>query len=68
MTNDDNTYVPVSCDMHSQYELLIMHNCSIELNWQNENGDEFSETVKPQDSCAEQSYNVAVATVNPIIV
>ena len=46
---DDKPYVPVSCDLHSKFELLIMHNSLVELDWQNENGEIFSQTVKPKD-------------------
>lgn len=42
-------YIPVSCDMHSQFELLIMHNSSIKLDWQDENGQSFSQPVNPKD-------------------
>ena len=46
---DDEAYIPVSCDIHSQFELLIMHNSSIQLDWQDENDKIFSEIVKPKD-------------------
>ena len=46
---DDKGYIPVSCDIHSQFELFIMHNSSIQLDWQDENDKTFSEIVKPRD-------------------
>ena len=46
---NDKAYIPVSCDMHSQFELLIIHNSLIQLDWQDENDKTFSEIVKPRD-------------------
>lgn len=30
---NDNGYVPVSCDLHSQYELAIMRRTHLEIDW-----------------------------------
>ena len=46
---DDKPYVPVSCDLHSEFELLIMHDSTLQLNWQDETGNQFNSTVKPKD-------------------
>jgi len=38
MTNDSeqktSMYQPVSCDMHSELEVLIMHNSKVKIKWQ----------------------------------
>ena len=47
MTNDD--YKPVSCAMHSELELAIMHKQVMELCWQNESGEMRTENVVPVD-------------------
>ena len=46
---DEKPYIPVSCDLHSEFELLIMHNRTLELNWQDNNGKQFNSRVKPKD-------------------
>ena len=33
MKPEDDTYQPVSCELHSQYELAIMHKNRLELSW-----------------------------------
>jgi len=33
MKNENNPYQPVSCELHSQYELAIMHKNKLELSW-----------------------------------
>lgn len=33
MENENNHYQPVSCELHSQYELAIMHKSKLELSW-----------------------------------
>lgn len=36
MNNNEDTYKPVSCDLHSQYELAIMHKNKLQLSWLSE--------------------------------
>lgn len=45
---DDTNYIPVSCDLHSQYELAIMHNSKLELSWLEDN-EPVTATVIPRD-------------------
>ncbi|MCW8901779.1 MAG: hypothetical protein OQK75_03200 [Gammaproteobacteria bacterium] len=33
MNNQNDKYIPISCDLHSQYELAIMHKNMLELSW-----------------------------------
>lgn len=33
MNNKDDSYQPISCDLHSQYELAIMHKNKLQLSW-----------------------------------
>ncbi len=47
MTN--NTYTPISCDLHSQYELAIMHKNTLLLQWQDESGQQHEEKLTPLD-------------------
>ena len=47
--SDNKPYTPVSCDMHSEFELLIMRNKKIKLCWQNEQGSKHSSIAWPKD-------------------
>jgi Rho-binding antiterminator len=49
-------YKPISCDLHSQYELWIMRGQDIKLAWQDETGITHIERVKPVDVRAESGY------------
>jgi len=42
-------YKPISCDMHSQYELWIMRGQDIKLVWRDDRGITCIERVKPAD-------------------
>ena len=46
-------YKPISCDLHSQYELWIMRREEIKLAWLDDNGVTHIERVKPVDVRAE---------------
>ena len=46
-------YKPISCDLHSQYELWIMRGEEIKLAWLDDNGVTRIERVKPVDVRAE---------------
>jgi len=45
----DSPYTPVSCAVHSEYELAIMHKQLLEMTWQGEDGQEYSDLVTPLD-------------------
>lgn len=47
MMNDD--YKPVSCAMHSEYELAIMHKQRLVITWKNDLGETRTEEVMPTD-------------------
>lgn len=42
-------YRPVSCQVHSEYELAIMRRTRLPLRWQDERGREFQALVLPLD-------------------
>ena len=49
MDSNEDTYKPVSCDLHSQYELAIMHKNKLHLSWLSD-GEVVTETnVLPLD-------------------
>lgn len=46
---EDNTYQPVSCELHSEYELAIMHKNKLCLTWLEE-GESVTKTgITPVD-------------------
>ena len=49
-------YKPISCDLHSQYELWIMRGQYIKLVWRNAQGVSHIGRVKPLDVRAESGY------------
>ena len=61
---DDKPYIPVSCDLHSEFELLIMHNRALELNWQDNNGKQFKSKVKPKDLQTRKSEEFLIVVDN----
>jgi Rho-binding antiterminator len=61
---DDKPYIPVSCELHSEFELLIMHNRALELNWHDKNGKYFNSTVHPKDLQTRKSEEFLVAVDN----
>lgn len=46
MSNDE-TYQPISCALHSEYELAIMHKQTLHLSWKDEHGNIQSADVMP---------------------
>ena len=49
MDTKNDTYLPISCELHSQYELAIMHKNKLFLSWLTE-GKQVTETgVSPLD-------------------
>ena len=63
MNKDDNKYQAISCDLHSQYELAIMHKNKIQLVCQSE--DDMS-IVTPIDleTRDKAEYLIAVTSDN----
>lgn len=49
MSNDKDTYTPIDCDLHSQYELAIMHHTKLRIVWRDTAGQEHVCTLLPLD-------------------
>jgi Rho-binding antiterminator len=60
MTNNEG-YIPVSCERHSEYELAIMRGQSLNITWQDEHGQPQSETLEPYDLLTEQKIEYLLA-------
>lgn len=60
MTNNES-YLPVSCERHSEYELAIIRGQSLNITWQDEHGELQSETLKPYDLLTENKIEYLLA-------
>lgn len=49
MGRNNDSYKPVSCELHSQYELAIMHKNKLHLTYQSESHSSVSSIVTPTD-------------------
>lgn len=42
-------YIPIACDLHSEYELAIMQRRSLRLSWRDAQQARYNSTVMPLD-------------------
>lgn len=49
MSEQKDTYVPVECGLHSQYELAVMNGKAILLSWMDQDGNQHKQKVRPLD-------------------
>ena len=49
MSNDHEHYTPINCDLHSQYELAIMHHTPLQLVWRDDTNLDHVCTLVPMD-------------------
>lgn len=66
MNNKSDTYQPISCELHSQYELAIMHKNKLELSWLSEVQLVTETNISPLDIKTENKaeYLIAVTADN----
>lgn len=62
MSNHDDSYQAIACADHSQYELWIMHAQSLRLTWQNTQGQEQVDTLRPRDLQTRAGQEFLIAT------
>jgi Rho-binding antiterminator len=43
----DRNYTPISCELYSRYELVIMRRRTLRVRWKDRNGMDRLETLKP---------------------
>jgi len=61
-------YQPISCSLHSEYELAIMHGRILKLKWHDENGEVLSKKLKPVEIKTRDKQEFLVAwDVNNVI-
>jgi Rho-binding antiterminator len=58
----DDTYTPIDCDLYSEYEVAILHRQRMRLKWQDDEGNEHTEVVMPQDLKTEEHREYLIAT------
>jgi Rho-binding antiterminator len=61
MTMSDETYTPIDCDLYSEYEVAILHRQRMRLKWQDDEGNEHTEVVMPQDLKTEEHREYLIA-------
>ena len=47
--NTDDKYQPINCDLHSKYELAIMHRTRLRIVWRDTDGQDHLCTLLPLD-------------------
>jgi len=49
MTDDLDPYKPIACDLHSEYELAVMHRVNLRLAWRDQHGQRHIGQLLPLD-------------------
>lgn len=49
MSNDNEKYTPINCDLHSEYELAIMHHTRLRVVWRDAAGQNHVCVLLPLD-------------------
>jgi len=61
MNNQDDKYIPISCDLHSQYELAIMHKNMLELSWLSDDELITETNISPIDVQTKDKFEYLIA-------
>lgn len=64
MTDNHDTYIPVGCGTHSEYELAIMHRVMLQLTWRDIEGQAHIGRFMPLDLKTEQHQEFLIAQSN----
>jgi Rho-binding antiterminator len=64
MTKQTEPYTPIACDLHSEYELAIMHRRSMMLTWQDENNEIQTAALLPLDLITRDKQEFLLARDN----
>lgn len=62
MATEEITYTPIDCGTYSEYEVAILHRQRIRMTWQDEEGNEQTDIVQPQDLKIEDKREYLIAT------
>lgn len=61
MTDKFEPYTPITCGLHSEYELAIMRRASLHIGWQDDNGQQRIGTLWPIDLLTRNHVEYLVA-------
>ena len=61
MTDDLDPYTPITCGLHSEYELAIMRRVSLRLGWRDAYGQQHIGNVLPLDLYARRQVEYLMA-------
>ncbi len=64
MTDRNDPYKPISCGLHSEYELAIMHRVMLQLVWRDEHDQPHIGKVLPLDLKTSNSQEFLVGQTN----
>ncbi len=64
MTNKTDPYQPINCDLHSEYEVAILHRVMLQLQWQDDQAQQHIAKVMPLDLKTENQQEFLVAQTN----
>ena len=60
---NSDTYTPIACSLHDEYEIAIMHKKYLVIKWQDDNGSDHSEKVLPKDILVKDKEEFLVAYI-----
>jgi len=61
MTDKIEPYTPITCGLHSEYELAIMRRTSLHIGWLDDNGQQRIGTLRPIDLQTREHVEYLVA-------
>ena len=56
-----DTYIPIACSLHDEYEVAIMREKKIELHWRDDDGGRHIEKVLPGDILVKNGQEFLIA-------
>jgi len=59
--NNNDDYVPISCDRHSEFELAIMRKQKLRVGWRDPQGSMHLEVLLPQDMMTQNGAEYMIA-------
>ena len=61
MTDDFDPYTPISCGLHSEYELAVIRRINLRLGWRDAFGQQHIGNVQPLDLYARKQVEYLMA-------
>jgi Rho-binding antiterminator len=61
MSDDLDPYTPITCGLHSEYELAIMRRVSLRMGWQDAAGQQYIGNLLPLDLYARKQVEYLMA-------